>query len=152
MASTAHRIVALTVILVAALVASGCGGSGKDIADVQSCLKKLELDVQKLPADKDVESGVFATSKLPGAAPIVPAADKGDDGAATDEFTFALAAHVKSDKAVDQFQKDSEEFGKASSTDDKLDVRSGSDARYVWVVGGDSSTDSFKDAKDCVEP
>ena len=132
------RTVAVAIPLIAMLVASGCGAEGKEIADVKSCLSKAKLKAEDLPKDKDVETGVFATTDLA----------KVED----EEFTFALAAHVKSEEAVKQFQQESKEFSKTAGADQKLDFETGVDGTYVWVAGGAKDTDDFKDARACVEP
>jgi hypothetical protein len=121
-----------------ALLAAGCGSEGKEIEDVKSCLAEVKLTVEDLPKDKDVTSGVFATTDL----------TKVED----EEFTFALAAHVKSDGAVKQFQDESKDFSKTAGADQKLDFETGVDGRYVWVAGGAKDTDDYKDARACVEP
>lgn len=128
----------LIVLLFAAAFVAGCGEDGKTVKDVRSCLSGLELTVEALPKDSSVSSGVFATTDL-------TKVDK-------EEFTFALAAHVKSDKAVKQFQDESEEFAKSAGADQKLDFETGVDGRYVWVAGGAKDTDDFKAARGCVKP
>lgn len=124
----------------ATMVAAGCGGGTKSIADVQSCLKGVKgLTVDKAPAsDKGVDEGVFATTDL----------SKGAEG----DFTMAMAAVVKADKDVKTFQDQSKEFAAADKSDKKFAVKTGVDGKYVWVVGGASDSDTFKEARDCVEP
>lgn len=135
------------VVLFAALLATGCGGDGggdgKDITDVRACLKKLDLKVEAPPQDdKDVEDGVFATTDLTKGEPT--------------DLTVALAAVAKSDKAVERFQKESEDFSKTLSVGNgkagELSVESDSDGRYVWVVAGAKDNDTFTDARGCVKP
>ena len=105
---------------------------------MKACLKDAKLTVEDLPKDKDVKSGVFATTDL----------TKVED----EEFTFALAAHVKTDDAVKNFQDESTKFAETAGADQKLDFETGVDGRYVWVAGGAKDTDDFKDARACVEP
>lgn len=128
----------LVLPVLAMLLASGCGAEGRDIADVKACLGKVDLKVENLPKDKDVETGVFATTDLA--------------KVKEEEFTFALAAHVKSEKAVSQFQDESKAFSKTAGADKKLDFETGVDGKYVWVAGGAKSTKDFKDARACVKP
>jgi hypothetical protein len=131
---------ALVVVLSAALLAAGCGSGGKDIADVKSCLKKLDMTVEGAPKDdKDVREGVFATSNL-----------TGDDAAK--DFTFAMAANVKDEDRIEDFEKQSKDFGKSAAADGKLEIKSGSDGEYVWVAGGAKGSGTLDDARDCVEP
>ena len=132
------RTIALAIPLLAMLVATGCGADGKEMQDVKACLKDAKLTVEDLPKDKDVKSGVFATTDL----------TKVED----EEFTFALAAHVKTDDAVKNFQDESTKFAETAGADQKLDFETGVDGRYVWVAGGAKDTDDFKDARACVEP
>lgn len=132
------RLLLLAIPLLAMLVATGCGAEGKDIKDVKACLGKVKLKTEDLPKDKDVETGVFATTDLA--------------KVKEEEFTFALAAHVKSEDAVKQFQDESKAFSKTAGTDKKLDFETGVDGRYVWVAGGAKDTDDFKDARACVKP
>lgn len=132
------RRLVLAVPILAALVAAGCGTDGKEIDDVTSCLKDAKLTVEDLPKDKDVTEGVFATTDL----------TKVEDA----EFTFALAAHVKTDAAVTNFQDESKKFADTAGADQKLDFETGVDGRYVWVAGGAKDTDDFTDARACVEP
>lgn len=132
------RFYVLAMLLPIMLVVGGCGADGKDIQEVKACLKGANLTVEELPKDTDVTTGVFATTDL----------TKVED----EEFTFALAAHVKSDEAVKNFQKESTEFATTAGADKKLDFETGVDGRYVWVAGGAKDTDDFKDARACVEP
>lgn len=132
------RILVLAIPLLAMLVATGCGSEGKEMSDVKACLKNAKLTVEDLPKDTDVETGVFATTDL----------TKVED----EEFTFALAAHVKSEKAVKSFQDKSTEFSETAGADQKLDFETGTDGRYVWVAGGAKDTDDFTDARACVKP
>ena len=125
-------------VLATALFAAGCGSDGKDIADVKSCLKDAKLKVEDLKEDKDVKSGVFASTDL----------TKVEDG----EFTFAMAAHVTSESAIKEFKKESEAFRKTSGAEDKLDFETGVDGKYAWVAGGAKDTDDYKDARACVKP
>lgn len=124
--------------LIAMLVAAGCGADGKEMKDVKACLKDAKLTVEDLPKDKDVTTGVFGTTDL----------TKVED----EEFTFALAAHVKSDEAVKNFQDESKKFAETAGADQKLDFETGVHGRYVWVAGGAKDTDDFKDARSCVKP
>jgi hypothetical protein len=136
----------MLMVLTAMIVAAGCGGSGKDIESVERCLKDMKLSVEKSPdTDKDVEDGVFATTDLAGIAA------KGSD-AKSDEFTFAMAAHVKDESKVGDFQKESKEFAKTASADGKLEFKTGTDGTYVWVAGGAKGSDAYRDALGCVEP
>ena len=133
-----RSLLAMSLIATVAFVAAGCGSDGKDIADVKACLKKAGLTVEELDKDKDVKSGVFASTDL----------SKVEDG----EFTFAMAAHVTSDKAITEFKKESEDFRKSSGATDKLDFETGVDGKYAWVAGGAKSTKDYKDARACVKP
>jgi hypothetical protein len=136
----------MLMVLTATIVAAGCGSDGKDIESVTSCLEGLKLSVEASPDDdKDVEEGVFATTDLAALA-------SKDAGKEPDEFTFAMAAHVKDVSKVEDFQKESEEFAKTASADGKLEFKTGTDGTYVWVAGGAKGSDSFKDARGCVEP
>lgn len=144
------RAMMMLMVLTATLVAAGCGGSsGKDIASVKSCLKDLKLSVEEAPdTDNDVKEGVFATTDL-----TALAADGGKDAAkAPEEFTFAMAAHVKDASKVKDFQKESEEFAKTASSDGKLEFETGVDGTYVWVAGGAKGSAAFDDARGCVKP
>jgi hypothetical protein len=136
------RLVAVVLVLAtAALVASGCGSSGKDVSKVSSCLKDLKLNVENAKkSDKTVKDGVFATSDL----------TKGD----AKNITIAVAAVVKSDDTIKAFEKQNKEFGdklKQGDTGKDLKVESGSDGRYVWVVMGNPSKSTYGKAKDCVK-
>lgn len=128
------------VLAVAALVAAGCGGGTKDIAEVEKCLKDAGFQVEAFTKeDKKVSDGVFATTDL----------TKGD----RDNFAFAVAATVKSEDTVDEFQKDTEEFSKTLSVgEQKLKIDSGTEDKYVWVVGGAKQDDLYDKARSCVAP
>jgi hypothetical protein len=134
-----QSLLVLAALSVAAF-ASGCGGA-KDVAEVKSCLKDLKLNVDSAgKTDKKVEEGVFATSDL----------TKGD----AKDITIAVAARVKKDGTVKEFEKDNTAFAdqlKKSERGKDLKVESGTEGRYVWVVMGDASNDTYKKAKDCVE-
>jgi hypothetical protein len=132
-------VTVLTVLLVS-LFAAGCGGS-KDISEVSSCLKDAKLDVENAKKiDEKVKEGVFATSDL----------KKGD----AKDITIAVAAIVKSDDTIKDFEKQNKDFVDQLAKSDSgkgLKVESGTDDRYVWVVMGNPDKDGFKKAKDCVE-
>jgi hypothetical protein len=140
------RIVPVVLVIVAtALLACGCSGigsSGKDVSKVSSCLKGVKLNVENSKkSDKSVKEGVFATSDL----------TKGD----AKNITIAVAAVVKSDDTIKEFEKQNKDFGeklKQGDTGKDLKVESGSDGRYVWVVMGNPSKDTYGKAKDCVKP
>ena len=127
------------VVLGIAVLAAGCGGSTKSIADVQACLKKVEgMTVEKAPAkDSGVEEGVFATTDL----------TKGGKG----DFTMAMAANVKSEKDVKTFQEQSKEFAGTDKTDKTFAVETGVDGKYVWVAGGAKDSETYKASLDCVK-
>lgn len=130
-----------TVLLIAftVVVAAGCGSEGRDIGEARACLEKLGLNVDSpAKSDKDVEEGLFATSDF--------------EQAGEGDFTFAVAAHVRNEAAVERFQQESREFSKSVSADDKLQIESGTDGSYVWVAGGSADSDAVSDARDCVEP
>lgn len=136
-----RRIATIAAALAGALVVAGCAGSGeKDIAEVEACLQDAGLKVEAFnERDKKVEEGVFATTDL----------TKGD----RDEFAFAVAARVKSEETVEEFQKDTEEFSKTLSVgEQKLRIDSGAEDRYVWVVGGAKQDGAYDEARDCVAP
>jgi hypothetical protein len=132
---------AVPVLLVSSslLVLAGCGGGGTpDIAEVRTCLEKLDLKVEDPPAkDNEVEEGVFATTDLA--------------TAAEGEFTFAMAAIVKDEGSVKTFQDEAKKLTDAIAEDDKIKVETGTDGTYVWVAGG-AEEQAIKDVRGCVEP
>ncbi len=132
------RLLVLPVVLLASIVAAGCGSEGKDIADVTACLKEAKLVVEPIDPqkDKDVESGVFATTDF----------SKLDDP----DFRFAMAAHVTSEAAIERFQKKSSEFAKEAGDD--IDFTTGVDGRYAWVAGGAKGNDDIPTIRECVKP
>lgn len=136
----ANRIVSVLLVAAFALLAGACGGGQKEIADVRACLEDAKLKVDAFnESDKKVSEGLFATSDL----------TKGEQ----DEFTFAVAAYVTSEDTVSQFRKDTEEFSKTLSVgEQKLEIDSGTDDRYVWVVGGAKDAPAYDDARACVQP
>lgn len=137
----------IIVLLTAILLGSGCDGGGagagatteEDIAAVRSCLTEAKLKVEAFSEeDKKVTEGVFATTDL----------SKGD----RKEFTFAIAALVESEKTVEEFERDTKEFSETLSMgEQKLVVDSGTEGRYVWVVGGASKDATYEAAHDCVQ-
>ena len=146
-AESVRPLSAVISLFVLGLLAAGCGGSGKDIGGVRSCLEDLKLTVESSPEDDaDVKEGVFATTDL-----SAGIADSSKD--TTDqEFTFALAAIVKDKDSVDKFEAKSKDFAKSASSDGKLEFESGTHGDYVWVAGGEQGSDSFDKVKDCVKP
>jgi hypothetical protein len=145
-----HIALLITII---AVVTTGCAvGSGpKQVSDVRTCLEKAlpdgTIDATSVSEQDDaVEDAVFATSGLAAA---------GDDAAAgNEEFVMAIAATVRSQETVEEFTKDSKRFTEtlAQGGDEKLDVTSGSDGRYVWVVAGAPDADGYEAALECVTP
>ena len=129
----------LLLLLVATVVATGCSAGAKEISDVRACLKDAGMKVEPFEkAEEEVREGVFATTDLA----------KGDH----DTFTLAVAAYVKSEKTVDEFQKDVKDFSKALQVGKrKLVIDSDVDGDYVWVVTGAKEDKLFKDAVACVE-
>lgn len=134
------RQITIALVAVLALAVAGCGGGTKDIAEVQACLEKAGMSVDPVEkGDEKVSEGVFATTDL----------SKGGD-----DLTLAVAAIVKSEETVDEFEQDTKEFSKSLSVgEQKLKIDSGTEGRYVWVVTGATKDDSVYDkARDCVQP
>ncbi|MEO6866944.1 MAG: hypothetical protein ABI200_02880, partial [Gaiellales bacterium] len=118
-----------------------CSSDPPEIKDVTKCLKDLKLNVEDAPGDdKDVREGVFASTDVTAA------------GADPTKLTIALAALAKNDKAVKEFEKESKNFSKelAKSDGEKVEIESGTDGNYVWVVMGDKKDKTYAKAKDCV--
>lgn len=126
------------IIIATVLLAAGCGGGGKDIKNVTSCLKDAKLTTQNAKkGDKDVEEGVFGVSA---------------DVKNPQDTVIAVAAIAKSDKAVKDFKKDAKKQYADLKDDEKKSVETGTDGRYVWVVAGNTKSASFKKSRDCVKP
>ena len=129
----------LAVLALASAVVAGCGSSGKDIKEVNSCLKKAKFKTEQAAKDdKDVEDGVsgMTTSK--------------DQG----ELAIALAATVKKEKDVKKFQKQVDKLTDQlkQQDKDKYQFKNGTDGKYVWVVAGVKKSKTFDKGLDCVEP
>lgn len=128
-------------VAVAAALAAGCDAGGPpEMSEVRSCLEAAKLKVESFSeSDKKVSEGVFATTDL----------STGERG----RFTFAVAAIVKSEQTVDEFQRDTKRFSETLSVgEQKLEIDSGTEDRYVWVVGGAKQDDSYDAARACVAP
>ena len=125
-------------VLFAAILATGCAAGKQEIKDVKSCLEDAGMKVEAFPkSEKKVKEGVLATTDL----------SKGDQKS----FTLAVAAYVKSEKTVDEFEKDVKDFSDALSVGKrKLVIESDVDGDYVWVVTGVKEDKVFKAAIDCV--
>ncbi len=129
----------MAIVAVAALATTGCGSSGKDLADVKPCLTKLGMKVESSPkSDSDVRKGLFAATDI--------------TDSNVKDFTFVMAAYVKNEDRIKEFKEKSETFAKDAASDGKLKVESGVDGDYVWVVGGAKGGEVFDDARDCVKP
>lgn len=130
------RIRFLAVPLVAIFVAGGCGSAsdGKDVKSVQKCLKGIKgLKVEMAPSrDKDVKDGVIGSSED------------------MTNFVFAVAAHAKTDKAVKDALKTFDSAAKGGG--DQVQVKSGTDGKYVWVVAAMKGAKNFDPAMKCVKP
>lgn len=131
---------AILVALIGALLLAGCGGSdGKDLKDVRSCLKQAGFKVEGLQkADRkrmdDAAIGSYESK----------------DG----KLASAMAGLAKSDKAVDEFERETahgeDAMKKVLGKDGRFE--SGTDGRYVWAYGGTKRADQLADGKDCVQP
>ncbi|MCW2923007.1 MAG: hypothetical protein JWM98_411 [Thermoleophilia bacterium] len=150
-ARTAVLLLSTSLALAACGGGSGGGGGSTDIPDVRDCLKdalKGASFQDTKPSDKDskVRAGVFAST--------TPSASSKGSAAPAKDFVMALAADVKSKDTVKSFQHDSKSLATALSAGgaEKLQVESGVDGTYVWVVAGARGAAGFDDAKDCVKP
>lgn len=126
--------------LSAALVISGCAGTGgaKEVPDVEACLKKADFETERAGKDeKEVKDGVSGIS-----------------GADKDEMTIAIAAIAKSEKDVEKFKKETKSFTEEMTAKDKekIELESGTDDKYVWVIAGKKDSERYEKARDCVKP
>jgi hypothetical protein len=135
---TKRTLMALAVLLIATVVASGCGSEGKSISSVKSCLKKAKFTTESATkSDKDVKEGV-----------------SGMASASQDELAIALAATVNKDKDVKTFQKQVDSLTKQlkDQDKDKYQFKNGVDGKYVWVVAGVKKSKTFDKGLACVQP
>lgn len=135
-------LLSAAVLLTTALVATGCGGSSpKTIADIEGCLKVAKLKTERAAkGDARVEEGVTGTA----------------DAEEQKDFVLAIAARTKTQKDLDEFEKQTKEFTKQVESSDaskgKLEIESGTEGKYVWVVAGGEKGATYDKAKACVQP
>lgn len=129
----------LAVLAIASLVAAGCGGSGKDIKGVSSCLKDAKFKTERAKKDDpQVEDGVSG---------MTSSKDQG-------ELAIALAATVKKQGDVKKFEKKVGELTDQlkQQDKDKYQFKNGTDGKYVWVVAGVKKSKTFDKGLACVQP
>lgn len=132
------RVALPALIITSALLLAACGTAGKSIDDVTSCLKDAKLTTQNAKDnDKDVKEGVFGVSA---------------DLKNPKDTVIAVAAVAKTDKAVKDFKKDAKQQYDDLKDDEKKSVETGTEGRYVWVVAGNTKSETFKKSRDCVKP
>lgn len=143
-------------LLLVALALAGCSadsvGGAPSVADAQACLKdelegaEIEMTTDK-DEDKQVVEGVFATNGVGGAG-------SGAAAAAEDDFVMAIAAEVRKESTVEEFEKDTKAFTETldQGGKERLTVKSGTDGNYVWVVAGATGAEEFDAAIGCVKP
>jgi hypothetical protein len=129
----------LAVLALATVVAAGCGGSGKDIKEVSSCLKDAKFKTERAGKDDpQVADGVSG---------LTSSKDQG-------ELAIALAATVKKQGDVKKFEKKVGELidQLKQQKKDKYQFRKGTDGKYVWVVAGVKGAKTFDKGLACVQP
>lgn len=137
-----HRSRASTLfLLVGALAIAGCGGGGKSIDDVRSCLEDASFKVAEPsgPEANQIEQGVSGTAGT---------------GADLSSLTIAVAAEVKKESYVDKVAEGNSSFINQldAETRKKFKLESGDEGKYVWIVAGNASSETFKSGQECVKP
>jgi len=144
------RAPALALLAGAALLLGACGGGGddaggQDIPGVETCLKKLDLTVERFDASSKQATATSTKSVKEG----VTAVSKKDA-----ELTIALAAVVTTKARVKQFEQENTSLKTQLSEQQQREYSfsSGSDGRYVWSVAGSKQSKQLNAARNCVKP